>query len=91
MKRRMLLILPSLQPLHDYHYRLIKYSQFPPLSLLTLAALTPEDCWEIIVRDEHVESSAVEGEIDLVGIQTYISSSSRAYELADCWRGRARK
>ena len=91
MKRRLLLILPSLQQLHDYQFRLIKYSQFPPLSLLTLAGLTPDDRWEIIVRDEHVESSEVEGDVDLVGIQTYISSSGRAYELADRWRKRGAK
>ena len=36
MKHRLLLILPSLQQLHDYQFRLIKYSRFPPLSLLTL-------------------------------------------------------
>jgi radical SAM superfamily enzyme YgiQ (UPF0313 family) len=91
MKRRLLLILSSLYELPDYHYRRIKYSQFPPLSLLTLAALTPEDQWEIIVRDEHVESSEVEGDVDLVGIQTYISSSRRAYELGDLWRKRGAK
>jgi radical SAM superfamily enzyme YgiQ (UPF0313 family) len=91
MKRRLLLILPSLQQLHDYQFRLIKYSRFPPLSLLTLAGLTPADRWEIIVRDEHVESSEVEGDVDLVGIQTYISSSGRAYELADRWRDRGAK
>lgn len=91
MTRRLLLILPSLQQLHDYQFRLIKYSRFPPLSLLTLAGLTPADRWEIIVRDEHVESSEVEGDVDLVGIQTYISSSGRAYELADRWRKRGAK
>ena len=89
MKRRLLLILPALQQLRDCEFRLIKYSRFPPLSLLTLAGLTPEDDWEIIVRDEHVESSEVDGHVDLVGIQTYISSAYRAYELSDRWRGQA--
>ena len=88
MKRRLLLILPALQQLRNYEFRLIKYSRFPPLSLLTIAGLTPEDRWEIIVRDEHVESSEVDGHVDLVGIQTYISSSGRAYELAERWRRR---
>ena len=91
MKRRLLLILPALQQLHDCQFRLIKYSRFPPLSLLTIAGLTPPDRWEIIVRDEHVESSEVSGHVDLVGIQTYISSSGRAYELADRWRRRGAK
>jgi radical SAM superfamily enzyme YgiQ (UPF0313 family) len=91
MKHRLLLILPSLQQLSDYPFRLIKYSRFPPLSLLTIAGLTPPDRWEIMVRDEHVESSEVDGHIDLLGIQTYISSSARAYELADRWRRRGAK
>jgi len=91
MRRRLLLILPSLQQRDDYRFRLIKYSRFPPLSLLTIAGLTPPDRWEIIVRDEHVESSEVNEHVDLVGIQTYISSSARAYELADRWRRRGAK
>ncbi len=91
MKRRLLLILPCLQQLQDNVFRLIKYSRFPPLSLLTLAGLTPRDRWDIIVRDEHIESSEVDGHIDLVGIQTYISSSGRAHELADRWRRRGAK
>lgn len=89
-KRRLLLILPCLQQLRNYKFRLIKYSRFPPLSLLTLAGLTPEH-WEVVVRDEHVESSEAGGPFDLVGIQTYISSSGRAYELARRWRQRGAK
>ncbi|NUQ65553.1 MAG: B12-binding domain-containing radical SAM protein [Pirellulales bacterium] len=91
MRRRLLLILPALQQLDDYRFRLIKYSRFPPLSLLTIAGLTSPDQWDIVVRDEHIESSEVEGDVDLVGIQTYISSSGRAYELADRWRERGAK
>ena len=91
MKRRLLLIMPSLQQRKDYAFRLIKYTRFPPLSLMTIAGMTPADEWEIIVRDEHIESSEVEGNIDLVGIQTYISSSKRAYELAKLWRERGAK
>jgi radical SAM superfamily enzyme YgiQ (UPF0313 family) len=90
MTRRLLLILAAVQRPGDKHYRLIKYSQFPPLSLMTIAGLTPES-WEIIVRDEHVESSEVDGDVDLVGIQTYISSAGRAYELAEHWRRRGAK
>ncbi len=90
MKRRLLLILAAVQRPGDRHYRLIKYSEFPPLSLLTIAGLTPED-WEVVVRDEHVESSEAEGDFDLVGIQTYISSAARAYELAERWQRRGAK
>ena len=91
MKRRLLLILPSLQQLDNYAFRLIKYSRFPPLSLLTIAGMTPEDEWEILVRDEHIESSEVQGPVDLVGIQTYISCAGRAYSLSALWRARGAK
>jgi len=90
MQRRLLLILAAVQRPGDRHFRLIKYSQFPPLSLMTIAGLTP-DHWDITLRDEHVESSEVEGDFDVVGIQTYISSAPRAYELADRWRQRGAK
>jgi len=91
MKHRLLLILPSRQQLDDYPFRLIKYSCFPPLSLLTIAGMTPREKWDIVVRNEHVESSEVEGPVDLVGIQTYISCASRAYALAAHWRARGAK
>lgn len=90
MKRRLLLILAGVVQQSDEHFRLIKYSQFPPLSLMTLAGLTPDD-WDITIRDEHVESSEVDGHVDLVGIQTYISSAGRAYELSKLWQGRGAK
>ena len=91
MKRKILLILPALQQAHDRAFRLIKYSRFPPLSPLTLASVTPRDEYDVIVRDEHIESSEVEGDVDLVGIQTYVSSATRAYELAALWRRRGAK
>jgi radical SAM superfamily enzyme YgiQ (UPF0313 family) len=91
MKRKLLLILASVQQQDTGHFRLIKYSQFPPLSLLTIAGLTDADRWDITVRDEHVESSEVEGDFDVVGIQTYISSAHQAYKLADRWRQRRAK
>ena len=90
MKRRLLLILAAVVRPGDKNFRLIKYSEFPPLSLMTIAGLTPDD-WEIIIRDEHIESSEVDGDVDLVGIQTYISSATRAYELAEQWQKRGAK
>lgn len=91
MPRRLLLVLASVQDRASKHYRLIKYSQFPPLSLMTIAGLTTPDRWDVTIRDEHVESSEVPGDVDLVGIQTYISSAARAYELAARWRRRGAK
>ncbi len=87
-RRRLLLLLPALQQLRDRPFRLIKYARFPPLSLLTLAGMTPEERWEVVVRDEAVEPLDAPGHFDLVGIQTYISSAPRAYELAALHRAR---
>lgn len=91
MRRRLLLVLPALTDARGGGFRLIKYSRFPPLSLLTLAGLTPADAYDIVVRDEHVERVELDGDFDLVGIQTYISSAYRAYELADHFRRRGTK
>ena len=84
MKRRLLLILPALQQLDNYAFRLIKYSRFPPLSLLTIAGMTPEDDWDILVRDEHIESSEVEGHINLVS--AVHRSPSRSCAMILCGR-----
>jgi radical SAM superfamily enzyme YgiQ (UPF0313 family) len=86
-RRKLLLLLPALQQARDRERRLIKYSRFPPLSLLTIAGLTPEH-WDIVVRDEHVEPVLVDDDFDLVGIQAYVSSANRAYELARHYRAR---
>ena len=86
MRHKLLLALPALQEVLAAEFRQLKYSLFPPLSLLTLAGMTPDDRFEIIVRDEHVESVEIDQEVDLVGIQVYVSSAGRAYELADHYR-----
>ena len=91
MRRRLLLILPALQEVFGSEFRRIKYSLVPPLSLLTVAGLTPEDRYEIIVRDEHVESIDVAEDVDLVAMTVYVSSAHRAYALAERYRRRGAK
>ncbi len=80
--KTILFLLPALQEVRSAKYRQIKYSLFPPLSLLTLAALTPRGKYRLIVRDEHVENPVINEHIDLVAITVYISSAHRAYELS---------
>ena len=81
------LILPALEEASDPCFRPIKYSLFPPLGLMTLAAyLGPDD--EIEICDEHVTPLATDDEPDLVAIETYITSAYRAYALADLYRRR---
>jgi len=82
--RRVLLVLAAVQRPGNEHYRLIKYSQFPPLSLLTIAGLTP-DGWEITVRDEHVESSEVDGHVDLIR-HTMVTSRGCPHACDFCYK-----
>jgi radical SAM superfamily enzyme YgiQ (UPF0313 family) len=81
------MILASLQEAASPEWRPIKYSLFPPLGLATLAAyLDVEDEVELI--DQHVETLDLNDAPDLVIIQVYITSASRAYKIADHYRAR---
>src|SRR5450759_2477969 len=84
---RIKLILPALEEATSPYFRPIKYSLFPPLGLMTLAAYAgPDD--EVEVCDEHVGEVRTDDAPDLVAIETYITSAYRAYELADLYRSR---
>jgi radical SAM superfamily enzyme YgiQ (UPF0313 family) len=54
----------------------------PPLSLLTIASLTPSDI-EVKIIDEHFEEIDFDEEYDLVGITAMTQQAFRAYEIAD--------
>src|SRR5450830_1544190 len=81
------MVLPALTEVTSPLFRPIKYSLFPPLGLATLAGfLDPSD--DVTIEDEHVERVRLDDEPDLVVIQVYITSASRAYRLADHYRRR---
>ncbi len=81
------LILPALISCQSPFWSAIKYSLWPPLGLATLAGyLRDED--EVALQDENVETLDLDDEPDLVGIQVYVSSARRAYEIADHYRRR---
>jgi radical SAM superfamily enzyme YgiQ (UPF0313 family) len=80
------MILPALTEAKSAFFRPIKYSLFPPLGLATLAAYLGHD--EIEIQDEHVEALDLEDSPDLVVIQVYITSATRAYRIADHYRAR---
>jgi radical SAM superfamily enzyme YgiQ (UPF0313 family) len=82
---RVKLILPALTEAKSPFFRPIKYSLFPPLGLATLAGYL-RDTDEAVLQDEHVEELDLDDEPDLVVIQAYITSASRAYRLADHYR-----
>ncbi|MHC4662049.1 MAG: B12-binding domain-containing radical SAM protein [Planctomycetota bacterium] len=60
-----------------------RYRIWKPLSLLTLAGLTPRD-WEVSIRDENLGpvNYPAEQRPDLVGITAFSSQANRAYEIA---------
>ncbi len=84
---RVKLILPALTEAKSPLFRPIKYSLFPPLGLATLAGYLRGDD-EAVLQDEHVEVLDLDDSPDLVVIQVYITSASRAYRLADHYRRR---
>ncbi|MHB9108587.1 MAG: B12-binding domain-containing radical SAM protein [Armatimonadota bacterium] len=79
------MILPALVEATTVHKHSLKYSLFPPLGLATLAGYLHDDD-EVVLQDEHVETLDLDNEPDLVVIQVYISSTYRAYVLADHYR-----
>lgn len=60
---------------------------FPPLGLMTVAALTPER-HNVTIIDESVEAADLEIEPDLIGLTAMTAAAPRAYELADEYRAR---
>ena len=58
---------------------------FPPLSLMTIAALTPEQ-HNVTITDESMEAVDFDQEPDLVGITAMTAAAPRAYQIADRFR-----
>jgi radical SAM superfamily enzyme YgiQ (UPF0313 family) len=62
---------------------------FPVLGITTVAALFPEEEWEVEVVDEDREPVNLTREADLVGISTLTMNAPHAYTLADHFRSRS--
>ena len=58
---------------------------FPPLSLMTIAALTPEK-HNVTIIDESMEAVDFEQTPDLVGLTAMTAAAPRAYQIADRFR-----
>jgi radical SAM superfamily enzyme YgiQ (UPF0313 family) len=57
----------------------------PPLSLIVIASLTPENI-EVTVIDEHFEEIDFDQTYDIVGLTAMSQQAYRAYEIADIFR-----
>ena len=84
---KILFIVPGWSPLNLWGQ--IKF-KFPPLSVLTLAASTPEDV-EVSIIDENLEAIRWEVDADLIGITVMTPQAVRAYGIADEFRSRGKK
>jgi radical SAM superfamily enzyme YgiQ (UPF0313 family) len=88
------MVLPALTEATGPLWRPIKYSLFPPLGLAQLAGFLDAERDEVRVVDEHVMPDLPLGKSDdgeppdLVVIQAYITSTYRAYEIADHYQSR---
>ncbi|MGZ5050101.1 MAG: B12-binding domain-containing radical SAM protein [Methylobacter sp.] len=60
----------------------------PVAGLLAVAALIPEDDYEVILTDENIEPIDFDLEVDMVGISAMTSYVKRGYEIADAFRAR---
>lgn len=60
---------------------------FPPLGLMTVAALTPER-HNVTIIDESAEAADLDMEPDLIGLTAMTAAAPRAYQLADEYRAR---
>lgn len=60
---------------------------FPPLGLMTVAALTPAQ-HHVTIIDESMTPTDLEIEPDLVGLTAMTAAAPRAYQLADAFRAR---
>lgn len=67
-----------------------KTSYTPPLSLLTLATVTPPDI-DLRIVDERIEKIDFDAPVDLIGITVVTRAAPRAYEIAAEYRRRGVK
>src|SRR5262249_47804978 len=89
-RRKVYLVQPRFPPSYwgqDYFLKLTRYGAvYPPLGLLTLAALTPPE-FEVVLCDEAAgEPVDFTTDADLVGITGYLFQLVRVFEIADRFR-----
>ncbi|MGD8924520.1 MAG: cobalamin-dependent protein, partial [Syntrophobacterales bacterium] len=60
----------------------------PLAGLLAVAALIPDDQYEVVLTDENIEPIDFDLKADLVGISAMTSYVNRGYEIAHSFRNR---
>lgn len=92
---KLLLVKPFSKMSYDYvgisvPEQFKKPAVMPPLSLMYIAALTP-DYWEKQIIDDQINEVDFDQKFDLVAITSYTQLVSRAYYIADEFRNRGIK
>lgn len=88
---RIKLIYPDSSKTHTNHKKAIrKFFRAPPLNLLILAGLTPNDI-EVEIIDERYKSINFDNPVDLVAITAITSTAPRAYQVGDEFKKRGVK
>ena len=85
---RILMIMPDA---HMHKLRIgpyVRSMREAPLSLTTLAALTPGDDVQLTLVDESVDAVPLHAEVELVAISVITGCAPRAFALADYFRAR---
>jgi len=93
-RRHVYLIQPKFPPSYwgqEFFIKMTHYGAvYPPLGLITLAALTPSE-YAVTVCDESAgELVDFETDAEIVGITGYLFQMVRVFELADPFRGRGK-
>ncbi len=86
--RRILLINPRADTFATRPMFFGKALYSPVTGLLAIAALIPEDEYEVILIDENIETIDFDVKVDMVGISAMTSYVNRGYEIADLFRAR---
>jgi len=86
--RRILLINPRADTFATRPMFFGKALYSPVTGLLAVAALIPDDEYEIILVDENIEEIDFDLQVDMVGISAMTSYVNRGYEVADLFRAK---
>jgi radical SAM superfamily enzyme YgiQ (UPF0313 family) len=94
-RRKIYLIQPKFPPSYwgqEYFIKMTPYGAvYPPLGLVTLAALTPPE-YDVTVCDESAgEQVDFDTDAEIVGVTGYLFQMVRVFELADRFRQRGKK
>jgi radical SAM superfamily enzyme YgiQ (UPF0313 family) len=92
--RRIYLVQPKFPPSYwgqEYFMKMTRYGAvYPPLGLLTLAALTPREFGVTLCDESAGEQVDYDTDADIIGITGYLFQMVHVFEIADRFRARGK-